>query len=345
MEKRNSNFKKIIFWLSAALAFVFLFMATILGNVSDRKPMPTTYPKGNLSQDLFVSQNTQYIEQAAYPVEYAFKTSPYYINLPEGNAADIDKGHLVYGTDTITFFLSEVDEHEDPHDAVLEQYPAAVYLNYAKQASYCQTVVSEIGYINGYKVNYFIDHLLISTGAQVKTQSAYMIGYVVYVGDKSNTNLIIAVATTEESEVSMNLCKENLDALIYTLRYSEKLQSNQERAAQKAAESSGEALIDMTETESSAATTTVQENSSFVDIPVKLGRDYQNLSILLSWPNSYTGAQILFCKEDWTTLATPSVVGTTQATIEVGACKEGNYLIRCNHYKDSGEISVKLIDN
>ena len=209
-----SKAQKVLLYLSLALAVVCLFLSKMLSLVDNGKKTPLVYPESNLSNDLFVSQNTEYVKNDNFSETYTFENVPYTCDLIKGNTADIEEGHIVNVSEDVNFFVSVMEHGKNAHDIILRQYPQTIYMNYAKESSFVQTATSDIGYINGYYATYFVDHLLISTGPTVSGKSAYMIGYVLDIGEKYNYDLIVAVATTTQSTENFEACKQLLDTLI-----------------------------------------------------------------------------------------------------------------------------------
>ena len=114
-----SKVQKYTLLISISFAMVFFMLYAVLGGVNNGKPVPLAYPESGLSDDIFDSQNTEYLPNEQLSVPYAFKELPYYIDVVDGRCADVGTGHLVYGSEEITFFFSEFHKSENPHDFVL----------------------------------------------------------------------------------------------------------------------------------------------------------------------------------------------------------------------------------
>lgn len=334
-------------WLCLAFSIVFFILATVLGQFSNGKKTPLTYPNSGLSDDLFVSQNTEYIQNEALTVNYTFKNVPYIVDLLDGKTADIEEGHLVHASDDVVFYVSEFENGANPHDVILEQYPQAIYMNYAKQNSFVQTATTDIGFINGYYATYFVDHLLISTGPSATSKSAYMIGYVLDLGTEYDYDLIVSVATTTQSTENFEACKEILDNITNTVRLDEKLAEKRIKEAEEAFEKQQKAMQEVQQTSQGMNEMTISKTAQYTssDLPVALVRDFKRLSMIITWANPCEQPAISFETVDGLILGTPSTLGSRQAIIEVGAIQQGNYILNCSHYLEAGDINVKLIEN
>lgn len=342
-----SKFKKIMLCVSLALACVFFILSQMLIKFSDGKKTPIEYPESGLSNDLFVSQNTEYIENSTLSIEYSFINVPYICDLIDGNVAEIEEGHIVNASEDVNFFVTEFKNEKNPHDVILRQYPQTLYINYAKESSFIQTATSDVGYINGYYATYFVDHLLISTGPTASSKSAYMIGYVIDLGKEYDYDLIVAVATTTQSTENFQACKKWLDAITQTLRFEEKRAEEMKKAAEKAYLEEQKVLEEYAEASQQASSNVVSNvmNAIESDIPVTVKRDFDNMTILITWDNPCESPVISFENADGLVLGTPSSLGSKQAIINVGKTIQGSYILSCSHFKEAGSINIRLVEN
>lgn len=359
-----SKLLKFLLAASLALCLIFFIMYEALGNVHDDTPIPVRYPDSGLSDNLFVSQNSQYVPNETLPVQYSFQDVPYIIDLKEGDTADVGTGHIVYGNDNVCFYISQIGDTKSPHEAVLEQYPQVVYINYSQSDSYAQTVKEDHGYLNGLEATYFVDHLLISTGSTQSARSAYVLGYCIDLGEEHAYNVIVSIATTLEGTDAFETCKELLDTLVYTLRYDAKLDKQQtqareqaEKEEQRATEQAArekEQQIKQQEQDSANALRQQREaaeaarKESLLDqkqLPVMVTRDFTNLTILVTWTKDNKDAELSFRSKDDVIHIVPTTSLSKQAIIDVGACREGEYILNITHYSACGDVSMKLIEN
>lgn len=335
--------QRFILWLFISFSFISFAMFKALAMVEDGRTKPLEYPESTLSQDLFVSQNTDYVVNEQLQDSYSYKTVPYMVDLVKGDVAEIEEGHLVRVTDTVTLFLTEYPKDKDFNEVILNQYPPAVYLNYSKDNSYAQTVKDSLGYINGYNAKYFINHLLISIGPSVTAQSIYMIGYDVNLGSDYENNVLLSIATTDATTENLALCKKYLDAFIYTLRFDSKLDTDLKRkAAEEAREAEKEAKLEEKELED----TSYNPGSLEFKYPVNASRDFKNLSVVVSWDKPTSGMVTMDIQnQSGITITKSSNVTSTQALFECGQCASGTYYIYCPQLSDLGSVKVKLIEN
>lgn len=339
--------QKVLLYLSLALAFVCFILSQLLLKVDDGRKSPLVYPESTLSHDLFVSQNTEYLENDALTTMYEFRNVPYACDLYPGAVADIEDGHIVNASEDVNFYVSEFENGKNPHDVILRQYPQTIYMNYSKENSFIQTATSDIGYVNGYYATYFVDHLLISTGPSATGKSAYMIGYVLDLGTDYDYDLIVSVATTTQSTENFQACKELLDSITLTLRYDEKRAEKMLKEEQKAFEEEQKALQKYSET-SQGLNNSMTSNISYASsssIPVTVNRDFENLAVLITWENSCEKPVITFEDMQGLVIGIPSTLGSKQAIINAGKVSQGEYILSCSHYLESGNISVKLVEN
>ena len=339
------NFRMYGVWICISFCLIFLALSRIAGNVDDGKPEPITYPPSDLSDDLFVSQNMDYVENESLTETYGFMDVPFVVDLPDGKTAKVQEGYLVYADEGITFFSTQVEKNENVHDAILEQYPSAVNMNYSKKASYIQTAMTDTGYINGFYATYFIDHLLVSTGVKLDAKNAYVIGYIIDPGVEYDYYIVLSFATTIENSEALSVCKELLDLVTVTLRYDEDLDEDQTRAreemlqeAMRAAKNEDSEIVSYSGYEDS----TVEGDSN---IEIIVPNDFRNMSCLVTWTSACSDYEISFINASNVKLGKVSTKGTTQALIEVGAVKEGIYYLNCSHYGTCGDINIKLIEN
>lgn len=360
-----SFLKKLVIGVSGALCFAFFVLFQISKAVEAGQASPeVVYPSGNLSDNLFVAQNSVYSQNEALPVSYSFSSVPYTMDLPNGNTANVDTGHIVQASDNMVVYVSQMDGDYDPHSVVLSQYPKVVYINYSQQDSFSMTLREEYGFFNGLPTTYFMDHLIVSTGSGTETKNAYVLAYCFQPETATNVKMLVSVATTENSNEAFEQCKAVLDAVAYTVRYDEKLDASQTKAREdkikaaekaaaeqekklKAEQEEAEKTVQTVEEESSSdsyqETSLTSDIGSNFTVPVSVTKDFVNLSILVSWTNEYEDASLYFNGPYGTVY--PDLITSKQATLSVGECAPGEYSLTVNNYASLGELNTKLIEN
>lgn len=367
-----SLFKKVVIGVSAALCFAFFVLFEVSKAVSLSQQQPdVVYPPGNLSDNLFVSQNSVYTESEALPVDYSFPDVPYIVDLPDGNTADVGSGHIVQATENVVVYASQMAMSTDFHSVVLSQYPKVVYMNYSQDDSYSMTVKEEYGYFNGLPTTYFVDHLVVSTGmSDTDSRNAYVLGYCFQPENDVDCKMLICVATTECSTEAFENCKAVLDTVSYTVRYDEKLDQQQKAARQDAAreaenqlkrqqqeaerrakeeqkQASAQSQVmpngELTPSSYEEPTPTPTVTNSSMSLPMSVTKDFKNMSILLSWTNECENTTIVFNGPNGTVY--PDLLTSKQATFSVGACPVGEYTLDISNYSMLGEVSTKLIED
>jgi len=354
---------KVLFGVFAGMFLISFIMYKALCNIKDDTPTPIVYPKSTLSDNLFVSQNTDYVAQEDYDVPYDFMDVPYVVDLPSGDTADVGSGHIVAGNDSIVFYVSQIEDTVSPHDAVLSQYPPVVYINYSKDASYAQTVLEDYGYMNGMAATYFVDHLLISTGSSQSARNAYVLGYCFDLGEKYPYNVMVSIATTTESTEAFEACKVLLDSLAMTVRYDAELDAIQQREREQLAKEEAEAKEreekqkqqdaldakkaqeDILKSKAESASSSYSAMANEKVLPITVDKDFSNLSILVTWDNEVEGVLLSFKSKDGTVHVTPEHILSKQAIIDVGPCTAGEYQLSVMRYSECNNLSFKLIEN
>lgn len=331
-------------WIFISFAIICFALAKILEGVDDGKPKPIEYPASNLSQDLFVSQNTEYVVNEALADSYSFTDVPYMIDLVTGERADVDGGHLVRVSNDTVIFVSEYPKDEDFNEVILNQYPPVIYLNYAKDTSYTQTVASDSGYFNGYYANYFVNHMLISQGPSVTAQSAYMVGYNITLGSEYDKNLIVSIATTTDTTENLETCKMYVDAFMYTLRYDEELARQIEnRKEAELREAERQALLEENNSVSAGNQNAVTQTSSD-SIEITVPKDFTSLQLLVSWSNNMSSVDMDVVDINGNSIVMKKDTLNKLAIIDVGICSAGTYYINCPQMGMLGNINVKMVE-
>lgn len=338
------NFKIYAVWICVSLSVVFFALSRIAGNAEDGKPATITYPKSGLSDDLFVSQNIDYVKNESLAKKYGFIDIPFVVDLYDGKTADIEEGHLVYIDEEIVFFSTQVLKTDNAHAAILNQYPAVVNMNYVRNASYIQTAMTDTGYINGFYATYFIDHLLISTGVKADATNAYVVGYIIDPGVEYDYHIVLSFATTLETSEALGVCKELLELVAVTLRYDDKLDKEQSRAREDALKEALDA-VKRDEDIISYSTTESAATSGARNVEVVVPSDFNDLAVLVTWSNVCIDYDISFTSQTGETKGKVAAKGTSQALIEAGQVDSGVYYLNCTHYGECGDINIKLIEN
>lgn len=351
-ENKLNKIRTIFIWVFGTLFVISFMLYMFLGMVSSGDVEVIEYPNGNLSDSLFVSQNTEYVNSDSLPIQYDFKKTPYSVDLVDSPAADVDTGHIVNIDDNYYIYIAEYPHGENIHDIVLNQYPKAVYYNYSREASFSQTVREEYGFYNGFETDYFVDHLLVSTGTTTSARSAYVIGYAFMSGNDSegeqyDNDIIIAVATTVESTDSFKNCKSILDSVAMTCRYdkdtAEKIARDRKEAKELALKQEQELTKQTLEQEKTRVEGSPKLDT--FDLPVNVNNDYKSLTILMTWTNNVSNPSIVFTNQSTGSSVSPDTLLGTQAILRVGSVsKNDTCILSVDNYKSYGTVNLKLLE-
>lgn len=203
------------------------------------------YPEGNLSDSLFVAQNTVYIQNGALTRKYALPDMPYTLDVPEGTSAYVGNGCVIRATASLYVYITCHEAGADAERIMLGEFPKSLMIDYDPAYTYAQQLVRQSGYTNGFTVDYFFDMLSVSDGQVAK--SGYAAAYDIenpYGDDRGN--ILVCVVTTETDSGAFASAKAILDAIILTVQYDQKMDRQMSR--QTADEEETEEFSDRQET-------------------------------------------------------------------------------------------------
>jgi len=214
--------EKALIIVIAIITFLFIVTYIIIHNAK-QETVYIEYPKGTLSDSLFVSQNNTYTENKALPEKYNFKRIPFSIDLPAGSAASVGDGYIVKIDDNFMIYISEHDTSVSAQTLFLNEFPAAVMMNYSPLYTYAQTQVSQSGYINGSTADYEFDMVTISDGTTSKTVYAAIYDVKQLEKDEYASKVTVAAITLLDDNESLASAKLLIDTIMTTFRYNDTL--------------------------------------------------------------------------------------------------------------------------
>ncbi len=311
-----------------------------------------TIPIGNLSDSLFVSQNTSYIESKSLVESMAMNYVPYYIDVPEAVSGTVGKATVYNINDTFMYYVSEVGKGEKYHDILLNEFSKAVLMNSNADYSSVTSLTVEAGYLNGYTVEYFVDALKISDGLDIKQM--YAVGYLVTIPDY-DCNIVVATLTNSYSTEALALCQSTSQDALYTLRYEEKLIEELVVVGELTEEETGDDEGDNTQSapegENESETVVETPSSELPSIPEGAENVAErvwidsatDLVFELSWENTNVMMDVKLYVPSHVYYFEPTNVEVGKITFEPGVVSEGEYILEI-YGKDYGELSFNMYD-
>ena len=350
MSKKEKALVGVFTFLSLFLIAVYALMH----HFASKKAESLIYPKGNLSDSLFVSQNNTYTDNAALPNPRELTKAPYLINLPDGDEAVSNGAVILKAADSVYVYYAEHDEETDAESLFLDSFPSAIMMNFSKTYTYAQAFESQSGYINGMGADYLFDLVSISDG--VKQSSVYAAIYDLKMSDERF--LTVSVVTTESGSDKFSEIKAILDAVTKTVRYDEKLDKKQQKEVKEEETKSPEEVSEvLEEPEVSKYDHRLPEseedllNESDIDarisrIPIE--KEYEDLFVNVVVENTIPDAEVRLYDPTFTEIT--SLVMSEDGVVyqfQVGSVDDamkGTYILKITHYEELGKISVEIGD-
>lgn len=245
-EPEQDNSKKIKFTMGVAVVLFVVFIVLLLGSVLLKKAATEgqiVFPYSGLSQSIFESQNGSYVQNESLPFVKTFELAPYYIDVPSDKTATVDAGTAYTITDTDFAFVTEYENKnvEMLPNMIAEQLGKAYVLELNLDNCFLQENENsrEEGFLNGYAMTY-VTYTAQFADSNNNGYVVYILGYNVELND--DVSAFFAVSTATGTTDSLAYYKQWLDAMAYTLRYDEALNTEREelKAQEKAAKAQEE---------------------------------------------------------------------------------------------------------
>lgn len=216
------NRKKVLVIILIPLAVLFISAYVLASEYAKSAGDVMVYPEGNLSNSLFVAQNTVYVQNSALSQRYALSSMPYTLDVPDGTSANVGNGCVIQATESLYVYITCHDADADAERVMLGEFPQSLMIDFDPAYTYTQQLVSQAGYTNGFSVDYFFDMLSVSNGSAAK--NGYVAAYDIIdpYGD-GRGNILICVVTTQFDNVAFASTKSILDAIILTIQYDQKM--------------------------------------------------------------------------------------------------------------------------
>ena len=218
-----SSIKKIFIIILSFLAAIFLMIYVFLALIDKNTPKEVKYPKGNLSDSIFASQNMEYKPDEKFPGTYEFLLCPYTVNVPDKDFAALPgNGKIYLLSDDLYLYLTEYPSDKKIEDILKDELSFAALIDADKDRTQINNLLYEEGFLNGFKVNYGIYKLNVTNSKDLKEVD--ILGYDLYVTDNSNyhgNNLYIGIFSDKIDTKTLLKQKSILDSVFYTFKFSE----------------------------------------------------------------------------------------------------------------------------
>ena len=209
-------FKLVTFSLLILLLF-FTAIVIVLGFYEQSEPEAISYPKGELSDSIFISQNMEYIPNNSFTLTHELTNIPYSFDTIDAKKAVVGNGSI-YEIDPYYIYFSELQKNEDSMDMMAEHLSGVLKYGVSKSNVECEILIKENGYLNGCEVEYLFFRL------HVSGEDAYVASYRLSISEKVdntvNEDILVSCITRAHTTQDVTNIKSILDLVICTLQYS-----------------------------------------------------------------------------------------------------------------------------
>lgn len=311
---------KILIVVLAILAVVLGVFYIILGNYVQEEEEVIFYPPSGLSDSIFESQNPEYVPNESFPQTVECTYIPYTYDTIAGDGVIIGSAKVFPAGDYFLYF-SEVPNTLRTTEQIRQQFSQVLRYDCPDSASQIRAEAdTERGFIDGFSTEFSVSALSVQM-EDASIGEAHILSYRLQITaeDAYPYDLIIAVATPQLSNDSLTTCKSVLDALVYTVQYSDdvsekilKQMDDEAKAAEKAASEAAKAAEAQAKAEAEAqenevangreadvnpsasiepdeeSNTTESSPGSLSDVHtsgIKIDKSYTNAVLVLTWTN------------------------------------------------------------
>lgn len=345
------NRKKVLVTVLIPLTIIFLFIYIAATEYAKSAGETLVYPAGNLSDSLFVAQNTVYVQNNALTHAYALSNLPYTVDVPDGASAYVGNGYVVQAAESLYVYVTCHDVDTDARRAMLGEFPKSLMIDYDPVHTYTQQFAGQSGYTNGFSVDYFFDMLSVSNGSVAK--NGYVAAYEIEdpCGD-GRGNILICVITTGTDNAAFASAKSVLDAIILTVRYDQKrdrqMGEQEAGAIKEEPEEAGEPETGQDGGPYDFASLVGDDDVDARFIPFTIDHPYADMFVNCRYDRPVEGAALTLYGPDKQETGDIVLSGdglTTQ--FQVGAVKEdmlGVYVVKVTHYAEFSGLSLEVGD-
>lgn len=376
--------KKILIILGVVAALLSVFIV-VLSFFKVEEPEVIVYPESNLSDSIFVSQNSEYTGNDSFAQKYACSYIPYTVDTVVSGGAAIDTGTAFSAGNGYYFFYTEIPKDQETAPVVAEQFSHVLKYEASEEDTYYWLLKEDKGFINGFEANYQVIQVVVDGEDDALAAEAYILLYRLTIADtddwEDTHDFVIAVASTNTiTNEILNNCKGLLDADVYTFQYSKTMAddmiSTRDRIAREEAEEaerqerleaeqqSGQNSVgqdgaqagdaELTEGESNGviveempngSTTTKDPLNSSLTKGVLLQKDYASCQITLTWTNGTVEPDLSLSNADGDITIIPDTIANGSAVFTLTNAKKGVYIITINSSEDCGTLTTTVSGN
>lgn len=336
--KKSDKVWLIVLSILAVLLFGALFVVRTLQ--AEQQKVTVELPVSTLTGSLFESQNTVYVEDEGLSETLLLTHIPYQVDVPDVENAVSGNGVIYNFGAHYMMYVSELQNADKK--TVLSEYSKAVLMTATDENCTYTDVLSEVGYLNGFEMEYFIMKCKISDGNVVEERC--IVGYIIQIPDY-DYDLVLAVGSDVYSTSTLENAKACADALVKTIQYNKELAAHLAKIEEL--ENSEE---DSSDGEVSAETGQVSPlpgipaNATTVEETVTLTTDYENLSVTVRWDNADTMVDLKLYNSTKAFFYTPTSYDRGVAVFDnLGQILAGEYYMEI-YGADYGEVNYEFVD-
>ncbi len=169
---------------------------------------PFSAPNSGLSQSLFVAQNSEYVENAKYPLTYNFGTIPYICSVPRLQYINMGNGVVMNSNGDFFLYITECD-----NDAIIstciEELSPAIMSSADPEKTEITSYGTDRGYFNGFDVAYMAQEMVVNNADGSRKNTVYTLSYVFPVENMNRSAVLTVVFPGKrDGERFMNVLKE-----------------------------------------------------------------------------------------------------------------------------------------
>lgn len=341
--KKSDKIWLIVLGILAVLLFGALFTVRTIQEAQERETV--LLPESTLTGSLFESQNTVYVEDKDLTETLLLTQIPYQLDVPEVESAVSGNATIYNMSSHYMIYISELQGASK--DSVLSEYSKAVLMGASDNNCTYTEVLSEVGYLNGFEMEYFIIKCKISDGSAIEER--YMLGYIIQIPDY-DYDLVIAMGGDVYSTSTLQNSKACVDALLKTIQYNKVLAEEiEERREDENIEISEEDnTLDDNEEETDVIPESqlpaIPANAVITEEAVTLTTDYDNLTVTVRWENTDTMVSLKLYNSTRAFFYTPTSYNKGEAVFEnLGQIVAGEYHMEI-YGADYGKIEYEFTD-
>jgi len=212
------------------LLVMFTAIVIVLGFFVQSEPEVIIYPKGDLSNSIFVSQNMEYVPNDSFTLTHELTNIPYSFDTIDAQKAVIGNGSI-YEIEPYYIYFSELQKEEVSLDMMEKHLSGVFKYGVSKSDVECKILIKENGYLNGCEVEYLFFRL------HVSGENAYVASYRLSISEEVdntvNEDILVGCITRSHTTQDVTNIKSILDLVTHTLQYSKNAAYRLEREQRK----------------------------------------------------------------------------------------------------------------